>query len=189
MISSHNLDIVARGSWYEQDHLPSILLNIYVRLRLYSNYPATMDEDERKSPKELVERYYYDGWNKADADVVRSCLHPDVKFYANTGRGKKHGAEGVVQHMHAVHGALGRHTKQIEDIVATGDRVAVRVKCTGVHSSKFFGVDATGHEVTWHNAVFFTIRDGLITRIWVLSDTDGIKAQIGANQGAAPFSR
>ena len=38
-----------------------------------------------QSPKQLVERFYLDLWNKADEAVARQILHPEFRFRASLG--------------------------------------------------------------------------------------------------------
>jgi len=137
-------------------------------------------------PRQLLERFYYDGWNKNNENVVMECLHERVRFRSAMGK-KKNGSSAVVEHMKKMHKALGNHTKKIDDVVITENKCAARIKCYGVHRSEFFGQPGTGHELQWCNAAFFTIRDDKITELWVLGDIDGLKNQLGAEQNATPF--
>lgn len=153
-----------------------------------------MDENAPKSAQqETIERFYYQGWNKKNTDVITSCLDPAVRFRSATGK-KRQGVAAVVEHVNQMHATLGRHTRIIEDLVdstsAENKKCAVRIKCTGVHQNEFFGVPGTGHEITWCNAAFFTFNaQGLISEIYVLGDMDSIKRQIGASPDAPPFPK
>jgi predicted ester cyclase len=86
-----------------------------------------------------------------------------------------------------VHKAVGKHTVVVEDSLEEGDKVAGRFTFRGIHSSVFFGVTASGHEITWSAAAFFTFRDGLIIDVWFLGDVDGLKNQLGAEADATAF--
>jgi predicted ester cyclase len=55
---------------------------------------------------------------------------------------------------------------------------------TGIHRAPFFGVDATGREIAWAGAAFFTIDGEQIVALWVLGDLDGLKRQLGASAGS-----
>lgn len=140
------------------------------------------------SPEEqLVERFYYDGWNKADENVMRQVLHEHIKFRGAFGK-KIRGHDAVIRYMRDVQSALGRCRFEIEDcIVAAPTKAAVRLTCRGVHKRTFFGVEGTGHEVSWSISAFFHFADGRIIDIWVLGDIDNLKNQIGALPDAVPF--
>jgi len=39
----------------------------------------------QRSPADLVERFYYDLWNRANEAVAWEILHPDFRFRASLG--------------------------------------------------------------------------------------------------------
>jgi predicted ester cyclase len=57
----------------------------------------------------------------------------------------------------------------------------------GIHNGEFFGVPATGREIIWTGAAFFTTNGRQIIELWVLGDIDAVKQQLGAGS-AAPFA-
>jgi predicted ester cyclase len=57
---------------------------------------------------------------------------------------------------------------------------------SGRHRAPLLGVPATGRQVSWAGAAFFTIADARIASLWVLGDIEGLKRQLEAS-GAAPF--
>ncbi|HEY3956265.1 MAG TPA: ester cyclase [Streptosporangiaceae bacterium] len=66
----------------------------------------------------------------------------------------------------------------IEDIVAAGDKVAVRVRFRGTHSGAFLGIPATGRTVEYVSHEFYRIAGGLIAEEWICSDTATLLGQI-----------
>ena len=136
------------------------------------------------TPEALVKRFYNEVWNKADSAVAREILHPDFRFRGSLGP-EKFGPEGFIEYMQAVHAALADYTCIIDDLVTTGDRAAVRLTFDGRHQNTFFGIAATGKQIEWAGAAFFTCNGQQITERWVLGDIDGIRRQLGA--GATSF--
>src|SRR3954469_6867813 len=59
---------------------------------------------------------------------------------------------------------------EIEDVVASEDRVAVRVHFRGTHSGEFQGIPATGRTIHYISHEFYRVKDGLITEEWICSD-------------------
>jgi hypothetical protein len=47
------------------------------------------------SPKALVERFYFEVWNRADEQVAREILHPDFRFRASLGP-ERRGPDGFI---------------------------------------------------------------------------------------------
>jgi steroid delta-isomerase-like uncharacterized protein len=68
----------------------------------------------------------------------------------------------------------------IEDMVAEGDKVAVRLNVTGTHKGEFQGIAPSGRKLSLDEMAFLTIIDGRITEGWITSDTMGFMQQIGA---------
>jgi steroid delta-isomerase-like uncharacterized protein len=69
---------------------------------------------------------------------------------------------------------------KIEDIMADGDKVSVRVINTGTHKGEFLGMPPTDKKVSFVGVGFLTIRDGKIIEQWSVNDTMGLMQQIGA---------
>ena len=68
----------------------------------------------------------------------------------------------------------------IKDIVAEGDKVAVRLTVTGTHKGEFQGIPPSEKKLSLDEMAFLTIIDGRITEGWITSDTMSFMAQIGA---------
>ena len=68
----------------------------------------------------------------------------------------------------------------IEDMVAEGDKVAVRFNVTATHKGEFQGIPATGKTLSFSGMAFFTILDGKVTEEWATVDMMGLMQQIGA---------
>jgi steroid delta-isomerase-like uncharacterized protein len=70
--------------------------------------------------------------------------------------------------------------RNIVDMVAEGDKVAVSVNVTGTYKGEFQGIPATGKEVSFTAMDMLTISDGKITEEWATADMMGLMQQIGA---------
>ncbi len=68
----------------------------------------------------------------------------------------------------------------IKDMVAEGDKVAVRLNVTGTHKGEFQGIHPSGRKLSLDEMAFLTLIDGRITEGWITSDTMGFMQQIGA---------
>ena len=68
----------------------------------------------------------------------------------------------------------------IKDMVAEGDKVAVRLNVTGTHKGEFQGIPPSGRKLSLDEMAFLTIIDGRITEGWITSDTMNFMQQIGA---------
>jgi steroid delta-isomerase-like uncharacterized protein len=70
--------------------------------------------------------------------------------------------------------------RNIVDMVAEGDKVAVSINVTGTYKGEFQGIPATGKQVSFTAMDILTIIDGKITEEWATADMMGLMQQIGA---------
>ena len=68
---------------------------------------------------------------------------------------------------------------KLEDVVAEGDRVAVRFTITATHRGEFQGIPPTGKQISIGGTDFLTIVGGKITEEWVSVDMMGWMQQLG----------
>ncbi len=68
----------------------------------------------------------------------------------------------------------------IQDLFASGDRVALRVKWTGTHLGPFNGIPATGRQVETTLTIIYRIANRQIVEGWVAWDAAGMLQQLMA---------
>lgn len=138
-------------------------------------------------PSALVERFYHQVWNRADETEAQKILAADFRFRASLGP-ELRGPGGFIAYLRSVRAALENFTCTIEDLIASDDRAAARMRFSGKHRGKMFGIEATGRDIVWSGAAFFTTRDGAITELWVLGDVDAVRRQLSPERPAESFS-
>lgn len=67
----------------------------------------------------------------------------------------------------------------IEDVVADGDKVLVRLRVTGTHGGDLMGIPPTGRPIDIAVMDLFVIQDGMLTEHWALLDNLGLLRQLG----------
>jgi steroid delta-isomerase-like uncharacterized protein len=70
--------------------------------------------------------------------------------------------------------------RNIVDMVAEGDKVAVSINVTGTYKGEFQGIPPTGKQVSFTAMDILTIIDGKVTEEWATADMMGLMQQIGA---------
>lgn len=135
------------------------------------------------SSKTLVERFYFEVWNRADEEVAREILHPGFRFRASLGP-ERLGPEGFIDYMRSIHATLANYTCVIDDLIVTEKRAAARMTFKGLHRGRFFDVEPTGREITWAGGAFFATDGAQIVELWVLGDVDSVKQQLNAPRQA-----
>jgi steroid delta-isomerase-like uncharacterized protein len=69
---------------------------------------------------------------------------------------------------------------EIVEMVAEGDKVAVRLNVTGTHKGELQGIPPTGKKVSFSAMDFITLMDGKVAEEWMNADTMKLMQQIGA---------
>jgi len=78
---------------------------------------------------------------------------------------------------------------EIIDMVAEGDKVAVRLRVTGTHKGDFLGIPPTDNKLFLEEMGFISIIDAKITEGWISTDTMRLMKQIGAVPSLSPDNR
>ena len=68
----------------------------------------------------------------------------------------------------------------VEDVVASEEKVAARIRFRGTHRGEFMGIPATGREVTFASMELNRVVGGKVAEHWVILDMFGLLQQLGA---------
>ena len=136
--------------------------------------------------KRLILEHYDSFLNRQDADALREQLAQDFVDHEMP-PGMPPGPEGAIRLRAMLHNAFPDLRIEIEDIVAEGDRVAVRARWTGTHRGSLpmlpfppanRGLDITG-------MVFWRLDGGKIAERWAVLDRAGLMQQLAPQPQAA----
>jgi steroid delta-isomerase-like uncharacterized protein len=67
---------------------------------------------------------------------------------------------------------------RIDDVVASDDKVALRLTLHGTHQGEFQGIPATGRTIRYVSHEFYRVQDGLFAEEWICSDTASLFRQL-----------
>jgi ketosteroid isomerase-like protein len=67
-----------------------------------------------------------------------------------------------------------------EDLVAEGNKVAIRQTMRGTHQGEFMGIAPTGKEISFSGVWLAHLSNGKIKEQWVYFDALGLLQQVGA---------
>ena len=135
---------------------------------------ATTSEENKRLARRFPEEVATEG----NIDVIDEISAEDVIDHSPLGEARGH--EELKEQVEYLRTAFGDFSATVEDIVAEGDTVAMRVTLRGTHEGEFMGVEPTGEEAEVGNMVFTRIEDGKIVERWVQPDTLGLMQQLGA---------
>ncbi len=130
--------------------------------------------------KRLI-RDFFAGVNARDMGAFEAFA-PDAVHH-NPFPGTPAGREGNKQGMLLLFAAFPDWQTTIEDLIAEGDKVVVRMTQRGIHQGPFFGLAATGKQVTVAGIAIFRLRNGQIVEEWLITDQLSAIQHIGGREG------
>jgi steroid delta-isomerase-like uncharacterized protein len=138
---------------------------------------ATLDHN-----KALLKRWFKEVWNDGRADAIDEMFATDGVAYG-LGDDPEKDIQGPADFkpFHEVfRGAFPNITVVVEDMVAEGNKVAVRCSVRGTHAGDHLGVAATNAPVKFTGMVIARIEEGKIVEAWNNFDFMRMNKQIGA---------
>jgi steroid delta-isomerase-like uncharacterized protein len=135
-----------------------------------------MSTEENKA---LVRREYEDGVNQKDFAIRDEVLAGNYIAHF-PGLPPLHGIEAFKQFTSSFFAAFPGLQTTIEDLIAEGDKVAIRQIWRGTHNGTFLGIPPTGKQVTFTSTEFYRVAGGELAEEWVELDMLGLLQQLGA---------
>ena len=102
-----------------------------------------------------IVRRFVEAYNTRNLGLFDDLLAPD--YFDQT---SKVGPEGLKQLMNMAFKAFPDFHETIEDIIAEGDKVWVRITFTGTHTGEFMGIAPTDKKLTTEMVDIFRIVNG-----------------------------
>lgn len=131
-------------------------------------------------------RRFYDLINAGDIDGFGDLLAEDFIEHEET-PGLSPTKEGVKEFFQMNRAAFPDMRMDVDDIVASGDKVVARVTVSGTHRGEFMGMPATGKHIEVSLIDIMRLGgDGLAHEHWGVMDTLAMMQQLGAVPEGAP---
>jgi steroid delta-isomerase-like uncharacterized protein len=122
-----------------------------------------------------IVRRFIEAYNKRNLDSIDDSVAPDYVDHAN-----QVDREGLKQLYKMGFTAFPDWHETIQDIIAEGDKVWVRLAYTGTHKGEFMGLAPTGKKITSEAVDIYRIVKGKLAEYWNVTDNVNIFRQIGA---------
>ena len=131
--------------------------------------------------KALIRRWFDEVWNQGRESTIDELLAADAVAH---GLGDTEvdlrGPAQFKPFVHNLRGAFPDIRMTIEDTLADGDKVMVRLRVEGTHRGANLGVPPTGRRIHIAGIVLVRIVSGQIVEGWNSWDQLGLLRQIGA---------
>jgi steroid delta-isomerase-like uncharacterized protein len=132
--------------------------------------------------KALARRWFEEVWNQGKESTIDELFHPQGKAYGFPDPDSVLiGPAGFKTTHRVFQNAFGNIHIVIDDLVAEGDRVAIRWTCTMIHNGDSLGFPATGKKTTFPGSSFITCHDGKLTEGWNFMDLTKMTLELRAN--------
>ena len=126
--------------------------------------------------REFVARVF----NGHDPERARDFFTADVVWHGGA-LGTVSGVDIVVPILGGFIGALTDIDAAEQDVIASGDLVALRLVVSATHTGNLLGVPATGRPIQWDAVDIYRVTDdGRISEQWAFEDLAAILSQAGA---------
>jgi steroid delta-isomerase-like uncharacterized protein len=129
--------------------------------------------------KALIRRLYDEGFNKGRVELADEIIAADFVDQGAAPGLPSTGPESFKQTLQVFRTAFPDMHATIEDMIAEGDKVAMRCRWHGTHLGEFFGAPATGRSFTLTSTDVLRIERGKIAEHWGNEDDLGMLRQLG----------
>jgi len=140
-----------------------------------------MSESNTSANKALVRRWFEEVWNQGREATIDELFAADGIGY---GLGDTdvtlRGPAEFKPFVGNLRGALPDIHMTIEDLIAEGDKVTIRISVEGTHKGGQLGVAPSGRRIRIAGLVVVRIANGQIVEGWNSWDQLGLLRQIGA---------
>ena len=131
--------------------------------------------------KTIFRRFVDEVINRGDLGAVDELLAPHYLEHDPL-PGMPGGREGAKQLFALLHAGFPDLSVTLEDLVAEGERVAVRSRWRGTHRGEFLGIRPTGRVIDFENLELVRIRQGQIVEHWGLGQASSVLHRLGSVQ-------
>lgn len=134
---------------------------------------------ELQKNKENMRRVFEEAWGNGNVEVLDEAVAPIFKQHQYDRPSDREGFKAAIQE---VRKAFPDLKVAIEDSVAVGDKVWMRVTCRGTHLGQFKGLSPTRRrfEITEIHVARF--ENGVAVEHWGVADTSRLMEQLGVTK-------
>ena len=156
------------------------LAAVGAELALAYRAPAAAPADwAAEENAELVTRFYAEVWNRGQPTGLAGFVAPTHAFHDPTAPDAPAGPDGIAECVAGLRRTFPDLALTLDDVVARGDRIAVRFTLRGTHRGRFLGAEGTDRAVEVAGVAVHRIADDQIAETWLSWDTFGLAQQLG----------
>ena len=119
-----------------------------------------------------------DALNAGDTERLLAVVAPDIVIHYAEMPEPLQGRETWQQGFELMRNAFPDLEAHVDDLVAAGDKVAIRVSFRGTHQGEFQGIPAAGRTIRYVSHEFYRVENGLVAEEWICSDMASLFRQL-----------
>ena len=128
---------------------------------------------------ERILRRFLEHTHEGEFDLFDELVSPTVVTHGFFGMDASD-REGYRRFFENFDRAFGDQKFVLEDLIADGDRIAIRFAISAVHRGEILGIEPTGERISWTGAAIDRFEDGRIAEVWIYADQVAVLRQLGA---------
>jgi steroid delta-isomerase-like uncharacterized protein len=140
---------------------------------------VTLAPGSVQANKQLYRRWFEEVVTGGDVALADELLEPGYRLHF-PGAPQPLDREAHKALVGMFRAAFPDWVEAVEDVIAEGDKVVIRVTGRGTHEGEFHGVPPTGRQVAATGVGIARIHDGRIAEAWAAYDALGLMQQLGA---------
>jgi predicted ester cyclase len=131
-----------------------------------------------KGPEQIARWVVEDVWNKGDFRLAGEMFTPNVTLHYR-GQNIPLTPESGLNIVRMWRTAFPDFHFTIEDMIVSGNKVALRIPFTGTHQGKFQGQEPTGRKISVSETLILRLEGNRIAEMWEDYDEYGMRIQLG----------
>lgn len=131
------------------------------------------------STAQLVRRFTDAVFVRFDATEATSLVTADFVAHPWAQLGIPAGPDGIAPITAAFRTAFSEVSVTVDDVLADGDRVALRYRYAGRHTGDLFGIAPTGRRFEMAGILMARLEQGRVAEFWREEDMLGLQQQLG----------
>jgi len=135
--------------------------------------------NEMEKNEIIYRRFVEEFWNRGDSLVADEIIGSDWSWRTSASPQPIVGAEALKMYQQMTLSSFPELHIQIEDYIAEGGSVFVRVTFTGTHEGELMGIPGTGKAFTFTDICFHRLENGRFQESVQVADMLGLLQQIG----------
>lgn len=116
--------------------------------------------------KAAARRIFEDVFSGGDYDAIDELFSPDIVNHHPDDPYETRGHDGIRERLRGYRTAFPDLNCPIDDLLAEGDRVALRYTARGTNTGEIMGAEPTGRQLALEAQAIYRFEDGRVVESW-----------------------